>query len=432
MSDSRQAGAPPNPSDQLIQVRVPLDEAGDAFATKDASGRVPIVVLTTRQNRIRNDFVVLGLLVLFGGLLAGVLFDMTLIGSLAIPLAALLVGVGVWRSFYVIIPEGSNALLSRGGKYAKTLASGYYVLPPWIVVSHLVTRREVPYDVPVLEAPTADNIRAAVDTLVTFVIADPYQFVYNIAADDFDLVLQSVCQEALRTLIRNTSSDAINDLLGQDSRELQKAIQVGVEGYGVRIARMTITSTRPPEDFIRAEELRQLAVIRQAEQVAQQALAQQRQAGAEALELQRVLAEVERDRQALQAQLAKAELAVRLAELAAEASERRMARQEELLARYPRAAEWEWADTQLGVARALAGNGRFVLQLGDPGDLARLLSLHELVQAGALQDGSTTPEAQGPPLTVEQQAEGEPEPTPQNGQQDGAPHGHTRRKSAAQ
>jgi regulator of protease activity HflC (stomatin/prohibitin superfamily) len=428
MSDSQQIGAaPPNPADQLVQVRVPLDEAGDAFATKDASGRIPIVVLTTRQNRIRNDFVVMGLLVLFGGLLAAALLDMTVLGSLAIPLAALLVGVGVWRSFYVIIPEGTNALLSRGGKYSKTLTSGYYVLPPWIVVSHLVTRREVPYDVPVLEAPTADNIRAAVDTLVTFVIADPYQFVYNIAADDFDLVLQSVCQEALRTLIRNTPSGAINDLLGQDSRELQKAIQVGVEGYGVTIARMTITSTRPPEEFSRAEELRQLAVIRQAEQVAQQALARQRQADAEALELQRVLAEVERERQALQAQLLRAELAVRLAELAAEASERRMARQEELLARYPRAAEWEWADTQLSVARALAGNGRLVLQLGEPGDLARLLSLHELVKAG----GGTPHE--GPAVVAEEpRAVGEPEPAPQNGQQDGAPPGRGRRKSAAQ
>ncbi|NTU83959.1 MAG: SPFH domain-containing protein, partial [Chloroflexales bacterium] len=292
MSDNQQAGAaPPNLADQLVQVRVPLDEAADAFATKDASGRIPIVVLTTRQNRIRNDFVIMGLLVLFGGLIAGMFFNLTLVGSLAIPVAVLLVVVGVWRSFYVIIPEGTNALLSRGGKYSKTLTSGYYVLPPWIVVSHLVTRREVPYDVPVLEAPTADNIRAAVDTLVTFVITDPYQFVFNIAADDFDLVLQSICQEALRTLVRRTASGGISDLLGQDSRDLQAAVQAGVEGYGVKIARVTITSTRPPEEFMRAEELRQLAVIRQAEQVALQALAQQRQADSEALELQRVHAE---------------------------------------------------------------------------------------------------------------------------------------------
>jgi regulator of protease activity HflC (stomatin/prohibitin superfamily) len=432
MSDSQQVNV--TPADQLVQVRVALDDAADAFATKDASGHVPIVVLTTRQNRIRNDFVVMGLLVLFGGLLAGLLFELALLGSLAIPLAALLVGVGVWRSFYVIVPEGTNALLSRRGKYAKTLTSGYYILPPWIVVSHLVTRREVPYDVPVIEAPTADNIRAAVDTLVTFVIANPYQFVYNIAADDFDLVMQSVCQEALRTLIRRTPSGAISDLLGQDTRELQERIQVGVENYGVQIARITITSTRPPEEFMRAQELRQLAVIGQAEQAAKQILARQRQTDAEALELQHVLAEVERERQALQAHLLKAELAVRLAELAAEVNERRMARQEELLARYPRAAAWEWADTQLNVARDLATNGRIVLQLGEPGDLTRLISLHEIVQAGQgmPQDSPLGSNGQQASLSAEQPAAAEPEPA--HSPQGAAPHGRSRsrRTSTAQ
>ncbi|NTU84455.1 MAG: hypothetical protein HGA45_34680, partial [Chloroflexales bacterium] len=133
--------------------------------------------------------------------------------------------------------------------------------------------------------------------------------------------------------------------------------------------------------------------------------------------------EVERERQALQAQVLKAELAVRLAELTAEASERRMARQEELLACYPRAAEWEWADTQLGVARALAANGRVVLQLGEPGDLARLLGLYELVRDGA-------DEGQGLPAVADaQQAVGESEPAPQHGQQNGDTRGRGRHRT---
>lgn len=382
--------SPPDPAEQLIQVRVPLDDAGDAFAAKDAGGRIPIVVLTTRQNRIRNEFVVLAIVVLIGGLVAGMLFNLALLGVLSIPLALALAAIGVWRSFYVIIPEGSNALLSRGGKYSKTLPSGYYVLPPWIVVSHLVTRREVPYDVPVLEALTADNVRAAVDTLVTFVITDPYLFVYNIAAADFDLVLQSICQEGLRTLVRRTGSGQISDLLGKDSRDLQAAIQVGVEGYGVRVARVTITSARPPEEFMRAEELRQLAVLQRAEHTAIHELARQRQADAESLELQRVVAEVAREREAQQVELQQAAIKVRVAELAAEADQIRLARLEDLLQRYPNAAEWEWADTQLNVARALAGNSRVVLQLGEPGDLARILTLRDIAKGSVplTHDGS--------------------------------------------
>ena len=41
-------------ADQLIQVRVPLDDAAEALAQQDANGRTPIVVLTKWQHRIRN------------------------------------------------------------------------------------------------------------------------------------------------------------------------------------------------------------------------------------------------------------------------------------------------------------------------------------------------------------------------------------------
>jgi regulator of protease activity HflC (stomatin/prohibitin superfamily) len=191
--------------------------------------------------------------------------------------------------------------------------------------------------------------------------------------------------------VRRTTSGQVSDLLGKDSRELQAAIQAGVEGYGVRVARVTITSARPPEEFMRAEELRQLAVLQQAEHSAMHALAQQRQADAEVLELQRVVAEVARAREAQQAELQQAEIKVRVAELAAEADQLRLARLEELLQRYPHAANWEWADTQLNVARALAGNSRVVLQLGEAGDLARLLTLRNIADGSVplAHDGAT-------------------------------------------
>ena len=52
VDQSSGAFAPDDP--QLTSVRVPLDQAADAFVSPDASGRTPIVVLTSRQNRIGN------------------------------------------------------------------------------------------------------------------------------------------------------------------------------------------------------------------------------------------------------------------------------------------------------------------------------------------------------------------------------------------
>ena len=45
---------------QLTQVRVPLDEAAEAMATPDATGRLPIVVVPTHPFRIRNELVIAG------------------------------------------------------------------------------------------------------------------------------------------------------------------------------------------------------------------------------------------------------------------------------------------------------------------------------------------------------------------------------------
>ena len=46
---------------------------------------------------------------------------------------------------------------------------------------------------------TADNVRASVSTALTFVIADPYRFVYSISTSAFDQIFQAARQDALRT-----------------------------------------------------------------------------------------------------------------------------------------------------------------------------------------------------------------------------------------
>jgi len=378
MSEEPTVAPTPVVIDQLTQVRVPLDEAATAFSSKDASGRTPIVVQTERQNRIRNDLMVGAVIVLVAGFIGGALLDSSLLSALGVPLAIILAVLGVWRSFFITVPEGASALLLRGGKYSKTIGSGRYFMPPWIVVNYLVTRREIPYDVPVLEAPTADNVRAAVDVLVTFTITDPYQFVYSIAANDFDRVLQGACQDALRGLIRRTPLSQIGDLQGQTTDDLRSAIDAVIMGHGATIRRVSITAARPPEEFLRSQEARQLAVLQRSEQAELQALALQRQADEEARERQKVMAQVEREREALQGQIQQAAARKQIVELEAAAAELRLARQEEMLQRYPHAAQWEWTGTELEVARALASNSRVILQVQGVDDIARALTLREI------------------------------------------------------
>jgi len=168
---------------QLTQVRVPLDEAAEALSTQDEAGRLPIVVLPKQAYRIRNGFVGAGLLLVLGGLV----FDVTLPlrgGTLAA--GALLIILGVFRAFMVPVPEGSRAVLLRRGRFHKTLGPGNHIVVPNIVVSHIVTTRETPFDAPAAEIPTRDDVRTSVDILMTFRIESPEKFVFTISAADFD------------------------------------------------------------------------------------------------------------------------------------------------------------------------------------------------------------------------------------------------------
>ena len=115
MSEEPKVMPAPVVADQLTQVSVPLDEAAAAFSTKDASGRTPIVIQTERQNRIRNDVMLAAVIVLVGGFIADSLLDSDWLPVLSIALAILLAVLGVWRSFFIVVPEGASALLLRGG-----------------------------------------------------------------------------------------------------------------------------------------------------------------------------------------------------------------------------------------------------------------------------------------------------------------------------
>lgn len=368
---------------QLAQVKAALEEASEIFGRKDEAGRTPIVVVPKRQNRIRWGLIIFGVLIIVGGIFAGGAANSAGLGNIAAVLGVVFILLGLLRALYIQVPEGVNALLSRGGKHISTVGAGLHFIAPWVVVSYLVTRREIPYDAPVKEAPTKDNVRAAVDTSITFMVTDPYRFVYGISATGFDQVFQAACQDALRSMVRLVTSDQVNDLARQETAGLRESLSADVEQYGVTITKINITDARPPAEFLQSQEARQLAVLQRAEQSEKQALAQRRQADQEALARQQVVARVEREREELQVQVQQAEARRRIAELDAEAEAVRLLRVEEGLRKNPLAAQRELQMAQFEVARALAANSRAVLQVGGADDLVRAFVMREVLHDAA-------------------------------------------------
>jgi regulator of protease activity HflC (stomatin/prohibitin superfamily) len=368
---------------QLTQVRVPLEEAADAFSMRDESGRIPIILVPKHMNRIRNDLILAAIFVLAFGVIGGVFIDNVTLIVLAVLFGLLLLIFGIYRSFIVRIPEGASGLLMRGGRYVRTIGAGTHFVPPWVMVSHLITRREIPFDVPIVQAPTKDNVRANIDTLITFRITDPYQFVYNISASDFDQVFQAVCQDSLRLVVRNYAAVQVIDLTRKDLAEVVANLSEDVEPYGVEIIKINVTYAQPPDDFMRTLEKRQLAIIQQEEQEQQQALAKRKQADLDALAHQRVLAEVERERDALKAVYQKEEAHRQVVELEAQTEELRLSKLQERLEKYPDAVQFDVETRELDIAQALAGNSRAVLQIGSASDIVPSLLVRDAIKSAS-------------------------------------------------
>ena len=90
-------------------------------------------------------------------------------------------------------------------------------MPPWIVVSHVVTIREIPFDSAATGIPRSDDVRVDIELLLTFTIIAPEKFVFAISAPDFDEVCLAAALEAIRVLVRSKRSDEILDLSTDDT-----------------------------------------------------------------------------------------------------------------------------------------------------------------------------------------------------------------------
>jgi len=347
------AGSPPGYV-QLTQVRVALADAGEAFSVPDATGRLPIVVLPKQPFRIRNELVIAGIIAIVAGIVLDIGMDLVTRSAILV-VGVALIFLGVFRSFIVPVPEASQALLLRRGRYLRTIGPGNHVIPPWIAVSHLVSAREIPFDCPAVEAPTRDDVRVDMDILLTFRISQPERFVYTISAPDFDQVCQAACLDAVRQLIRRKDSDAILDLSADDEVALAADISEAIARYGTEVQRVVVTHVRPPTEFMASREARRLAAVRRHEQDERHALEQRLQADREALARERATAQSE------------------LIELEAKNEDLRLARLEARLAAYPNAVRWDIGAQRLEIAKALAANTRAMLQVGGGVDVANAL-----------------------------------------------------------
>lgn len=180
------------------------------------------------------------------------------VGLIAVPIAglglflALLALIWFWRGGIIEIEQGTTGILSRYGEIVGTLSPGrHYLWWPWVKVEYIVdTSTEFPYTAPVLASPTRENVPLkSIEFFLKFRITDPVRFVRNIGASNFDTVLSSVVQDAIRRRSRQVETERAYDLRGSDVGDMQEHLNRRMDQYGVQITGANIPDVQLPDQY---------------------------------------------------------------------------------------------------------------------------------------------------------------------------------------
>src|SRR5215211_3937577 len=212
----------------------------------DAGKSVPVVI--PKDGRRYGWLFLLGVAVYLLGfaIFSGSAVLAVLAGLVAIFFLALAL---LWRG---AIEQGTMGVRSRYGRIEGTLAPGrHYLWRPWDRVEFVVdTATEIPYLAPVAVCPTQENVPLkAIEFFLKFRIVDPLAFVRVIGASNFDLVLSSAVQDAIRQRSRQVSTEKAYDLRGSDVGDMQEYLNRQLAHYGIRILGANIPDVQLPDQY---------------------------------------------------------------------------------------------------------------------------------------------------------------------------------------
>jgi regulator of protease activity HflC (stomatin/prohibitin superfamily) len=230
----------------------------------DQGAVVPVVI--PRDNRGLRWMVLvwIGLFALTSGLVMSV--NAAIEGVMSAPINALLalpaLFVGVisivvavlwwWRGSIIEIEHGTQGILTKYGKVQKVIAPGrHYLWHPWKRVDYVVdTSTEIPYTAPVVACPTRENVPLkSIEFFLKFRIEDPYRFVTTIGASNFDLVLSSAVQDAIRQRSRMVNTESAYDLRGSNVEDMRRLLNTQLLKYGVTITGCNIPDVQLPSQY---------------------------------------------------------------------------------------------------------------------------------------------------------------------------------------
>ena len=171
-----------------------------------------------------------------------------------IALAALVVlVVVVIAKTAVVVPQQSQYVVERLGRYAATLDAGFHILIPFLdSIRYKHSLKESALDIPEQVCITSDNVQVGVDGVLYLKVLDAKRASYGIG--NYFFAITQLAQTTLRSEIGKIELDKTFEERAHINTQVVDELDKATEPWGVKVLRYEIKNINPPRDVLAAME----------------------------------------------------------------------------------------------------------------------------------------------------------------------------------
>ena len=152
-----------------------------------------------------------------------------------------------------VVPQRTEAVVERLGKYSRTLSAGFHILIPFLDrIAYKRHLKEEVIEVPKQNCITKDNVQLTIDGVLYIQVIDSKLSCYGI--DNYYFAAQNLAQTSLRSAIGKMVLDKTFEERESLNQQVVSAVDEAAQNWGIKVLRYEVKDIDVAPDIMKAME----------------------------------------------------------------------------------------------------------------------------------------------------------------------------------
>jgi regulator of protease activity HflC (stomatin/prohibitin superfamily) len=153
----------------------------------------------------------------------------------------------------VVVPQKSEFIVERLGKFSNTLGAGFHILIPFLDrIAYRRSMKEEVMDIPSQACITRDNVSVSIDGVIYLQVTDSKLSSYGI--ENYKFAAMQLAQTSLRSAIGKIDLDKTFEERENINQQVIHAVDEAAQSWGIKVLRYEIKDITPPASVMDAME----------------------------------------------------------------------------------------------------------------------------------------------------------------------------------